>query len=66
MVAIAHIDQTHESDMSFLTRLDKRYDAAMNVKDPNLLFMPIGSGKTASGKALTVLNLTRAVGDTHR
>ncbi|MCX4156989.1 MULTISPECIES: phage late control D family protein [Paraburkholderia] len=65
-VAIAHIDQTHESDMSFLTRLAKRYDAVMNVKDLNLLFMPIGSGKSASGRALTVLNLTRADGDTHR
>ncbi|WP_454871865.1 phage late control D family protein [Paraburkholderia xenovorans] len=65
-VAIAHIDQTHESDMSFLTRLARRYDAVMNVKDLNLLFMPIGTGKTASGKILTVLNLTRADGDTHR
>jgi phage protein D len=65
-VAIAHIDQTHESDMSFLTRLAKRYDAVMNVKDLNLLFMPIGTGKTASGKLLTVLNLTRKDGDQHR
>jgi phage protein D len=65
-ILIAHIDQTHESDMSFLTRLAKRYDAVMNVKDMNLLFMPIGSGKTVSGKALAVLNLTRASGDRHR
>jgi uncharacterized protein len=65
-VAIAHIDQTHESDMSFLTRLARRYDAVMNVKDLNLLFMPIGTGKTASGKTLDVLNLTRASGDQHR
>jgi len=65
-IRIAHIDQTHESDMSFLTRLAKRYDAVMNVKDSNLLFMPIGSGKTVSGKALAVLNLTRASGDQHR
>ncbi|WP_408588800.1 phage late control D family protein [Paraburkholderia tropica] len=65
-IAIAHIDQTHESDMSFLTRLAKRYDAVMNVKDLNLLFMPIGTGKTASGKALSVLELTRKSGDQHR
>ncbi len=43
-IAIAHIDQTHESDLSFLTRLSKRYDAVMNVKDSHLLFMPIGHG----------------------
>ncbi|WP_207003913.1 phage late control D family protein [Trinickia mobilis] len=65
-VAIAHIDQTHESDMSFLTRLAKRYDAVMNVKDLNLLFMPIGTGKTVSGKTLDVLQLTRSSGDQHR
>jgi len=65
-VLIAHIDQTHESDMSFLTRLAKRYDAVMNVKDANLLFMPIGHGTTASGKKLESIELTRASGDSHR
>ncbi|WP_181439868.1 phage baseplate assembly protein V [Paraburkholderia silvatlantica] len=65
-IVIAHIDQTHESDMSFLTRVAKRYDAVMNVKDLRLLFMPIGTGKTASGRALSVLNITRRSGDQHR
>jgi phage protein D len=65
-IAIAHIDQTHESDMSFLTRLSKRYDAVMNVKDSNLLFMPIGHGTSASGKTLASIELTRASGDHHR
>jgi phage protein D len=65
-ILIAHIDQTHESDMSFLTRLSKRYDAVMNVKDSHLLFMPIGHGTSASGKTLASLELTRASGDYHR
>lgn len=65
-IAIAHIDQTHESDMSFLTRLAKRYDAVMNVKDLNLLFMPIGTGKSASGQDLASLSITRSDGDQHR
>jgi phage protein D len=65
-IVIAHIDQTHESDMSFLTRLAKRYDAVMNVKDTHLLFVPIGHGTTASGKALTSIELTRKEGDRHR
>ncbi|MDR5800043.1 phage late control D family protein [Caballeronia sp. LZ001] len=65
-VAIAHIDQTHESDMSFLTRLARRFDAVMNVKDLHLLFMPIGTGKTASGRALAEVRLTRKDGDSHR
>jgi phage protein D len=65
-VAIAHIDQTHESDMSFLTRLAKRYDAVMNVKDTHLLFMPIGHGTTAKGTKLESIELTRKDGDQHR
>jgi phage protein D len=65
-ITIAHIDQTHESDMSFLTRLAKRYDAVMNVKDSNLLFMPIGHGTTAKGTKLESIELTRADGDSHR
>ncbi len=65
-IRIAHVDQTHESDMSFLTRLAKRYDAVMNVKDKRLLFMPIDTGKSASGKPLAVLALTRADGDHHQ
>lgn len=65
-ILIPHIDQTNESDMSFLTRLAKRYDAVMNVKDAHLLFMPIGAGRTASGRLLDVLNLTRKDGDSHR
>jgi hypothetical protein len=52
--------------MSFLTRLAKRYDAVMNVKDLNLLFMPIGTGKTASGRTLSEIALTRRDGDQHR
>lgn len=64
--AIAHIDQSHESDMAFLTRLAKRFDAVMNVKDGNLLFMPIGGAVTASGKPLPSLTVTRRSGDRHR
>lgn len=65
-IRIAHIDQTNESDMSFLTRLSKRYDAVMTVKESRLLFLPIGAGATASGQALPPLALTRADGDQHR
>jgi phage protein D len=64
-IAIAHIDQTHESDMSFLTRLAWRYDAVMTVKDGHLLFMPIGAARTVSGKPFDVLRLSRGDGDRH-
>jgi phage protein D len=65
-IVIGHIDQTNESDMSFLTRLAKRYDAVMNVKNGNLLFLPIGEGATLSGKELPTIELTRQDGDWHR
>lgn len=65
-IAIPHIDQTHESDMAFLTRLAKRYDAVMTVKEGNLLFLPIGKGETASGKKLPTISITRKDGDQHR
>lgn len=63
---IPHIDQTNESDMAFLTRLAKRYDAVMTVKDGRLLFMPIGEARTASGQQLQVLAIARSDGDQHR
>ena len=65
-IAIPHIDQTNESDMAFLTRLAKRYDAVMTVKNGSLLFMPIGEGRTSSGKQLQVLAIARSDGDQHR
>lgn len=64
--AIPHIDQTHESDMAFLTRLARRYDAVMTVKEGRLLFMPIGEATTASGQALPAISITRQSGDQHR
>lgn len=65
-VRIPHIDQTQESDMSFLTRLAKRYDAVMTVKNEALLFMPIGKGRTAGGRELPAVTIKRSDGDQHR
>lgn len=65
VTAVPHIDQTHESDLAFLTRLAKRYDAVMTVKDKRLLFMPIGEATTASGRAMPTLLIERSSGDRH-
>lgn len=65
-VRIPHIDQHDESDVHFLTRLGKRYDAVASVKAGCLLFLPVGAGKTASGNALPEVTLTRRDGDRHR
>ncbi|WP_454259936.1 phage late control D family protein [Pseudoxanthomonas mexicana] len=65
-VPIKHLDQTEESDAHLLTRLAKRYDAVATVKAGALLFSPIGSGTTPSGKALPRASITRTDGDQHR
>ena len=64
--AIDHLDQTNESDASFLMRLARQCGAIACVKNGSLLFIRQGQGKTASGKALPVITLTRSAGDGHR
>ncbi|MEO6921958.1 MAG: contractile injection system protein, VgrG/Pvc8 family [Collimonas sp.] len=65
-IKIAHLDQTRESDAAFLRRLGKKYDVAATVKNDTLLFMPAGRSKTASGRDLPVIRITRNLGDRHR
>jgi uncharacterized protein len=63
--AVSHLDQT-ESDMAFLRRLGRQWDAVATVKAGRLIFAPIGRAQTASGTALDTLTLVRATGDNHR
>ncbi|HHR6052614.1 TPA: phage late control D family protein [Providencia alcalifaciens] len=65
-IRISHIDQTNESDGSFLTRVAKLEGAIVAVKDGNLLFMRQGEGLTASGQPIPTMHITRSVGDGHR
>lgn len=65
-ILIEHIDQTNEADGSFLNRLAQQYGAIACVKNGQLLLIPVGSGKTASGQPLPVATITRADGDSHR
>lgn len=62
---LSHIDQTGESDASFLTRVAKMFDAIATVKADKLLFTKIGQSLTASGKPLAPLTITRQAGDRH-
>ena len=62
---IAHIDQTNESDASFLTRLAEQYGAIATVKHGILLFLPEGEAQTVSGMPIPELLLTRQSGDRH-
>lgn len=62
---IEHIDQTNESDASFMSRLAEQYDAIATVKNGKLLFIPAGESQTASGQPILPTTITRASGDSH-
>lgn len=64
-INIDHIDQTHETDPAFVTRLAKRYGAIAVIKAGRLLFLRPGSGESASGNAIQTVLLTREDGDKH-
>lgn len=63
---VKHLDQTGESDVHLITRLGQRHDAVCTVKAGTLLFVPIGSGMTSSGKRLPEARIARRDGDQHR
>jgi hypothetical protein len=56
-IAIDHIDQVNESDMSLLTRLATRFGAIAKPAGGYLLFIKEGEGKSASGKELKQISL---------
>lgn len=64
-VAVAHIDQTQETDAKFLTRLASLYGAVAAIKAGRLLFIRPGNGVTLSGRPIPQLTLTRQDGDRH-
>ena len=47
---VQHLDQTNESDLHLLTRLARQHDAVATIKKGQLIFLPINSRTTASGK----------------
>lgn len=58
-LAVAHLDQSGESDLHFLTRLGREHDATASVKGGKLVFAPKGTAVSGSGRALGPLALTR-------
>lgn len=65
-INLAHVDQTNESDLNLLQRLARQNGAEMAVKKDRLLIFTAGSAKTASGKNLPAITLTRNDGDQFR
>lgn len=65
-IDLKHVDQTNESDLNLLTRLARQNGAEMAVKKDRLLIFKAGSAKTASGKQLPTITITRQDGDQFR
>ncbi len=63
--AVAHLDQTNESDANLVTRLGNDYGAIATIKAGRLLFVPAGAGLAASGAALPAVTISRRDGDRH-
>lgn len=61
-IPIKAIEQAGKSDMAFVRDLGRRYDAVATVKAGTLIFMPLGSSITPSGKALPTLRLSKVDG----
>lgn len=59
-IAVPHRDQTNESDMHFLTRLGRDFNAVAAPKGGFLIFAPPSSGLNAAGQALDKVRLTRS------
>ncbi len=64
--AVDHVDQTNESDLSFVSRLARQYDAVATVKHGQLLFLPINGTTTSSGQPIGRIHIDRTSGDQHR
>jgi uncharacterized protein len=58
-IALPHIDQTEESDLNLLTRLADKNGAVAKPGGGMLVFAPGGEAKSATGKEMPTVVLTR-------
>lgn len=63
-IVLPHIDQADESDLHFLGRVAKKYDAIVKPAAGKLVLAKVGSAKTISGQSLPTVTL--APGDVSR
>jgi uncharacterized protein len=56
-IALPHFDQTHESDISFLVRVTRKYDAVVKPAGGMLMVAKRGESKAASGAQLPTVTL---------
>jgi hypothetical protein len=64
-IQLKTVVQSRESDMALLRRLGREHDAVATIKGGSLIFAPVGSGQTATGKPLPAVTLRKRDGDRH-
>ncbi|MBH9536916.1 contractile injection system protein, VgrG/Pvc8 family [Novosphingopyxis sp. YJ-S2-01] len=64
-IPVPVLAQDGQSDMAMIRELGRRHDAVATVKDGKLILAPIGRGRTAAGKAIAGLLITRASGEAY-
>lgn len=65
-ISVPHIDQTEESDLAFLTRLGRRYDAAAKPAGSSLMFVPLGRSESATGRPTNIRTIHKKQANRHR
>lgn len=63
---IDHLDQTNESDLSFIARLGELYDAVASIKSGFLIFMQAGQAKSTSGVAINKVTIDKKQCENYR
>lgn len=58
-IKMGHLDQSGESDIAFVSRLARHFDAVATVKNGALLFLKINNTRTAGGEELPTITLHR-------
>ncbi len=57
---MARLNQTNQSDINFLSRLEQLFDAMATVKEGHIIFTTHGTGTSVSGAALAAITLKPA------
>ncbi|MDF7673555.1 contractile injection system protein, VgrG/Pvc8 family [Acetobacteraceae bacterium ESL0709] len=57
-IALQHLDQTEEADISFLQKIARHYDAVAKPAGGKLLFITRGESQSASGAVMPPVSLT--------
>lgn len=57
-IELPHLDQADESDLSFLVRIAKRYDAVVKPAAGRLVLAKAGSARSVTGQAMPAIRLT--------